>query len=599
MNILTYEGRQFYMDGKPIELLSGAMHYFRIPREYWKDRLIKLKECGFNCVETYTCWNLHEPEEGKFDFSGMLDISAYIETAKEVGLYVIMRPGPYICAEWDLGGLPAWMLTYKDMDLRCDDEIFLSKVRRYYKELLNRLRPHFAKNGGNVIMLQIENEYGSYGNDKTYLRKILEIYKENDIDCFFFTSDGPTYTMLGGGALPEYLAVANFGSDVIGAMGFLARYQPDKPLMCGEYWCGWFDHWGEPHHTRDCDHLVKEFNDFLNMNASMNYYMFHGGTNFGFWNGANYDGGYKPDVTSYDYGGAPLTETGDRTEFYYRLRDAIEKKYGSVPPLTAKESEKKAYGKLMLTESAALFENLENIAKPVHVVAPKFMEDIGQDFGYVLYRATINGPFNDWGLHFDCVRDRAQVFVDGEHKATYVRDQVIADNERVKIPLGYNQSAQLDILVENMGRINYGRHLRDQKGMVGMSFGNQHHFGWDMYPLTMKDLSRVEFKSLSENDVKAPVFLRGYLEVEGEPCDTFIRLDGFTKGFVVVNGFNIGRFFNPAGPQKTLYVPAPMLKSGKNEIIVFESDGYEAPVVEFTDVHDIGQFDNFECHPVN
>jgi len=586
MNILTYKGRQFYMDGKPIELLSGAMHYFRIPKEYWHDRLLKLKECGFNCVETYTCWNLHEPEEGKFDFSGMLDIEKYIDIATELGLYVILRPGPYICAEWDFGGLPAWLLTYRDIDIRCDDEVYLSKVRRYYKELLTRIRPRLAANGGNVIMLQVENEYGSYGNDKTYLRKILEIYKENDIDCFFFTSDGPTYTMLGGGTLPECLAVANFGSQPKDCLGFLGNFQPDAPLMCGEYWCGWFDHWGEEHHVRSSDEIAKEFKDFLDMNASLNYYMFHGGTNFGFNNGANYDSKYAPTITSYDYG-SPLSEAGDRTELYYKLRAQVEEKYGKLPPITAKESEKKAYGKVTLCEQAKLFDNIDNLSKPVHVVAPKYMEDIGQSFGYVLYRTRINGPYNDWPLKFDAIHDRAQIFVDGEHKLTYLRSEPIGDKV-LKLPLNKGESVQLDILVENMGRVNYGAKLWDHKGAVGMRFGGQHHFGWDMFPLPMDNVDKVEFKPLEDGEVTGPVFLRGSLDIEGEPCDTFLRLDGFKKGFVTVNGFNLGRYWE-IGPTKTLYVPAPMLKSGKNEIVVFESDGAEKAEIEFFAEPDLGR----------
>ncbi len=589
MAILTYKGKQFYMDGEPFVVISGAMHYFRIPQEYWYDRLLKLKECGFNCVETYTCWNLHEPEEGKFDFSGMLDIEKYIETAKEVGLYVILRPGPYICAEWDAGGLPSWLFKYEGMAVRCMDELYLSKVRRYYTELLTRLRPHLAVNGGNIVMLQVENEYGSYGNDKEYLRYILNLYKELDLECLFFTSDGPAYTMLTGGTLrPECLSVANFGSHPIDAHSTMDRLMPDQPFMCGEYWDGWFDHWGEPHHQRPYDEIVSDFKIFMDHDWSINIYMFHGGTNFNFWNGANWPGVYHPTITSYDYG-AILTEAGDRTEAYYRFRDILVEKYGDkVPPLTAKESEKAAYGKVTLTEQARLFDNLEKISKPIHVVAPKYMEDIGQDFGFVLYRATIKGPFNDWPMSFDTLHDRASVFVDGEYKTTYMRDKV-KDEDKLKLPLGVDKTAQLDILVENMGRVNYGPGMgfRDKKGAVGMRFGNQYHFGWDMYPLPMKDLSGLEFTPVEDAPFEGPTFLRGTLKIEGRPKDTFLRTDGFKKGFVMVNGFNLGRYFE-IGPTKTLYVPAPMLKEGDNEILLFDSDGGSTTTVEFLDAPDLG-----------
>lgn len=587
MGILTYQGKQFYMDGEPFVVISGAIHYFRVPKEYWHDRLLKLKECGFNCVETYTCWNLHEPQEGSFDFSGMLDIEAFIDTAAELGLYVILRPGPYICAEWDLGGLPAWLLNDPEIVLRCYNEKYLSKVRAYYRELLGRIRSRLAVNGGNIIMLQVENEYGSYGNDKQYLRAILDMYREFDAECLFFTSDGPCYSMLTGGTLPECLAVANFGSRVVEYSKIMEEVRPDQPYMCGEYWCGWFEHWGgEPHH-RPADEIVSDFQTFMDHDWSINVYMFHGGTNFGFCNGANYaNDTYLPTVTSYDYG-AILTEAGDRTEAYYRFRDILVKKYGDkVPPLTAKESEKAAYGKLSLSECAPLFENLERISKPLRVVAPKYMEDIGQSMGYVLYRATINGPFEDWGLNFDAIRDRVQIFVNGEHKATHFRNDEIKVEDKASVPLGFGETARLDILAENMGHVNYASKVSEKKGAVGMRFENQYHFGWEMYPLPMQDLTGLAFTPVTVPTV-SPAFYRGTLEIKGKPKDTFLRLDGWKKGFVTVNGFNLGRYWEK-GPVHTLYIPAPMLKEGENEIIVFESDGTDCLEIEFTSTPDLG-----------
>ncbi len=587
MSTLTYKDEQFFMDGELFVVISGAMHYFRIPQEYWYDRLLKLKECGFNTVETYTCWNLHEPEEGCFDFSGMLDIEKYISVARELGLYVILRPGPYICAEWEFGGFPAWLLKYKDMAFRCNDTEYLAKVRRYYKELLSRVRKHFASNGGNIIMLQIENEYGSYGNDKEYLKEILNIYKESDVECLFFTSDGPCYSMLNGGTLPGVLSVANFGSKPSEQFKVLQEYRPNQPLMCGEYWDGWFDRWGDKHHQRSADEIVEDFRTFMDNGWSVNMYMFHGGTNFGFTNGANYYGEIQPTITSYDYG-ALLSEAGDRTEAYYGCRDILVKKYGAkVPELTAKESEKKAYGSVALTHRAGLFENLDRISAPIGSSAPKFMEDIGQSFGYILYRATLKGPTDDWKLKIDTVHDRAQIFIDEEYKATYLRDHGTEDETTISVPLGYNESVRLDILVENLGRINYGPFMRDQKGLGGIRFGNQQHFGWNIYPLPMKDLSALDFLKITDNAGECPAFFKGCLKIEDTPCDTFIRLDGFKKGFVMINGFNLGRYYE-AGPQKTLYVPAPILKQGENEIIVFESDGVSKAEVCFVDTPDLG-----------
>ena len=588
MAVLTYKGKDFYLDGEKFTVISGAMHYFRIPREYWYDRLLKLKECGFNTVETYTCWNLHEPSEGVFDFSGNLDIGAYIATAEELGLNVIVRPGPYICAEWELGGLPAWLLTYDGIPLRCMNDKFISLVRRYYTELMARIRPHLASNGGAVFMLQVENEYGSYGDDKDYLRAVAALYRELDMDCLYFTSDGPCYSMLTGGTLPEYLAVANFGSNPKEQFKTLTELRPDQPLMCGEYWCGWFDHWGEEHHTRQSDDIVNDINAFFDLNASFNIYMFHGGTNFGFMNGANFGtvvkDRYEPTVTSYDYC-APLTEAGDRTPVYYKIREAIAKRTGVIPPLTAKDSKKASYGKVSLTESASLFEKLDRLSSPVRSAAPKFMEDIGQSYGYTLYRTVINGPRNDWPMTIEPIRDRAYVFVNGELRAIYDRNSPPTPEESLRLPLGVGESAALDILIENMGRINYGPKLLDRKGITGVRFGNQYHFGWDIYPLPMDNLDALSFSPIERTD--APVFLRGELTINDEPCDTFLRLDGFTKGFVTVNGINIGRYYNALGPQRTLYVPAPFLKTGKNEIMIFETDGVTDPTVTFTDTPEL------------
>jgi len=336
--------------------------------------------------------------------------------------------------------------------------------------------------------------------------------------------------------------------------------------------------------VRPADEIVSDVEDFMELGASFNFYMFHGGTNFGFTNGANYAEKFDPTITSYDYN-APLNEAGDRTETYYRIRETIGK-YATLPPLTAKDSEKAAYGKVELTESAPLFENLSNLAAPVHVAAPKFMEDIGQDFGYTLYRTAVSGPSDGWGLGIDKVHDRAQIFVDGEKKSTIERWDKESYNTGLGLPLAKNESVKLDVLCENMGRVNYGNKILDRKGIKGVRFGQQYHFDWDMYPLTMEDLSALSFKPCDKSD--APAFYRGYLNIDSAPCDTFLRLNGFTKGFVKVNGVNIGRYFNPAGPQKTLYVPAPFLKQGKNEIIVFESDGVTEPVIEFTDVHELG-----------
>ena len=582
MTRLTYDKDNFLLDGKKYTVLSGAMHYFRVPREYWYDRLLKLKECGFNTVETYTCWNLHEKNEGNFDFSGGLDVAAYIETAAELGLNVIVRPGPYICAEWDFGGLPAWLLKYEDMPLRCSDKRFMSKFEAYLRELLSRISRF-----DNIIMLQIENEYGSYGNDKVYLNEIKRIYEDCGMDCLYFTSDGPTELMLSGGTLDGCLAVANFGSKPKQNLSYLKKIRPDQPLMCGEYWCGWFDHWFENHHVRTADEICGDFGEFFELGASVNFYMFHGGTNFGFTNGANCDECYQPIITSYDYN-ALLTEAGDRTEAYYRVREMIAEKTGVRMPLTAKESDKKAYGTVVLNEKADLFENLDKISKPVSCAAPMFMESVGQSFGYMVYRADVRGSENPRKLVIEKVHDRANIFIDGKPVGIYDRRCPPASDKLVTVGGESDRDVRLDILVENMGRTNYGPKLRDRKGISGVRFDYQYHFGWKQYPLDMEDLSELEFVPHNGEKLEKPTFLRGYLCIDDTPCDCFVRLDGFTKGFVSVNGNNIGRYYNPAGPQKTLYIPAPFLRKGKNEIIVFESDEAATDRVEIGDIPDLG-----------
>ena len=586
MGILTIDHNQFLLDGKPFRIISGALHYFRILPEYWEDRLKKLKACGFNTVATYTCWNLHERKEGQFDFSGRLDIEHFISIAEQLDLNIIVRPGPYICAEWEFGGLPSWLLSYPNLALRCNDPLYLEKVRPYYKELLSRIRPHLSTNGGRVMMMQVENEYGSYGNDKDYLLEVEKIYRDNGIDCLLFTSDGSTSWMLGGGTLPHLLSVANFGSRAPFHFENLKKFKPDQPLMCGEFWSGWFDHWYDAHNTRSVEDITAETKKLFDCGASFNYYMFHGGTNFGFTNGANHaDGQYQPTVTSYDYC-APLSECGDMTPTYFAIRDLITEQTGIPAPDIAVENLPKAdYGSLTLNEAAPLFDNLDNISRPVSSAQPKSMEELGQDFGYLLYSTTLRGPFEELDLNFGQLHDRAHIFLNGKFVALRERSRRW---DELKLSLASGETARLDILVENMGRINYGEKLLDRKGILGgIRLGMQYHFGWTHRCMTMDDLSKLNWQPLNDM-AKAPVFLRGELHIEGQPADTFVRLDGFTKGFVVVNGFNLGRYFNPAGPQKTLYLPAPLLKKGQNEIIVFESDGYEQPVIRFLDHAELG-----------
>lgn len=581
MGILTMDRTQFLMDGKPFRIISGAMHYFRIVPEYWEDRLQKLKACGFNTVETYTCWNLHERREGEFDFSGMLDITAYIRTAQRLGLYVILRPGPYICGEWDMGGLPSWLLRDPGVGLRCCDGQFLQKVRRYYRELLSRVRPLLCTNGGNIIMMQVENEYGSYGNDRDYLLQIEKIYLENGIDCLLFTSDGANDWMLSGGSVPHLLTTVNFGSRPALNFRQLQKFRGKQPLMCTEFWSGWFDHWYEEHHTRSPEEIGENLQQLQDSGASYNFYMFHGGTNFGFRNGANHTGTeYQPTVTSYDYC-APLSECGDMTPTYHKIREIL----GAPEPVGVQDLPKAAYGEVRLTQSAPLLSQVSVLAQKQFSAQTKTMEQLGQDFGYILYTTTLRGPFTGLPLEPGRIHDRALVYVEGKQVGLWERSR---KKGNVVLSLAAGETARLEILVENLGRVNYGSKLLDRKGLLdGVRLGQQYHFGWEIYCLTMDNLSGLVWQPVGAWKGQ-PQFLRGNLNVEGTPQDTFLRLPGFIKGFCVVNGFNIGRYWNSAGPQKTLYVPAPLLRPGDNDIIIFESDGFGEPVIRFEDTPDLG-----------
>lgn len=337
----------------PTQSSRGRSTIFAFRAPYWHDRLAKLRACGFNTVETYTCWNLHERREGEFDFSGNLDLAAYLDEAAAVGLQVILRPGPYICAEWEFGGLPSWLLTYPHLPLRCYDERFLRLVERYYTALFAHIKGRLACDGGNVIMVQVENEYGSYGDDHRYMRAVADIYARCGVNVPLFTSDGPTKWMFRGGTLDGSLAVANYGSRTTQAFDFLDATRPDQPKMCGEFWDGWFDHWYEAHHERGNGDDIVELRTMLERGGSFNIYMFHGGTNFGFLNGANYAEAYQPTVTSYDYH-APLSEAGDMTPKYDAIKALLEEFSAPAPEIEVHNSEKRAYGSFLPTAYAPL-----------------------------------------------------------------------------------------------------------------------------------------------------------------------------------------------------------------------------------------------------
>lgn len=566
-------GDQFCKDGKPIKLISGAVHYFRNLPEAWPDIFEQLRAMGCNCVETYCAWNMHEPKPGTFDFTGRLDIVRFIKEAEKAGLMVIVRPGPYICAEWEFGGLPWWIQREEGLEIRCRNEVYIRYFDRYLDELLGRVRPLLCTNGGPVILLQCENEYGYYGDDREYLSYLRDGYRRRGIDVPLFTSDGGSEDSLLDGTVEGCLPTLNFGSRVEENFKVHDQLFPNCPKVCMEMWDGWFDAWGdEKHHTTDPQVYAGVVRDMLKK-GSLNIYMFIGGTNFGFTSGANHYEKFAPDVTSYDYD-ALLTECGDVTEKYKAVREVIREATGKELPPIPKDREKKAYGKVALTRSAGLLSNLDALSSPIHSDVPRAMEEYGIGYGYIAYRTVLNRDYRDAKLSFESLGDRAQVLVNGKLQG------IAYLNDSLEVTVNAKKGDVLTILVENMGRANFGPKMMRKKGLPGrVLLGGKIHFSWDVYPLPMTDLSGLSFGG---DEAEAPAFYEGTFTVE-EPADTFLRTDSFKKGFVVLNGFNLGRYWE-VGPQKTLYVPGSLLKKGENTLLLFESDGRKGEAeVEFVD----------------
>ncbi len=567
------------LDGVPTQIISGTIHYFRICPEQWADRIAKAKMLGLNAIETYVCHNLHEPKPGEFDFSGMLDLEAFLDEIHKAGLYAIVRPGPYICAEWDNGGLPPWLSVQPGVEFRCMNPAFLEANDRYLNKVLPMVKSRLYSAGGPVIMMQIENEYGSYGNDKPYLQHVRNVFLDHGIDVPLLTSDGPADWMIQGGTIPECYQTLNFGSRSVESFANGRKYRPEGPDFCMEFWCGWFDHWGEEHHTRDGEDVAQELDAMLKSGASVNFFVFAGGTNFAFTAGANGNGDkpgdYAPTITSYDYD-ALLTECGDPTPKYFACQRVIRKYRPEAEFGTPGEVRKIAYGKVQLTGSAPLLGELDRLATKHESVRPPTMEACGQNFGFIHYRTTVSGPFQE-RLYFPEVRDRVMAFVNGVYAGTVYRN----DAERF-IPLEIGpDGATIDLLVEAMGRINYGALVgRDQKGLplgVGICWQMLSHF--DVWNLELDNIDNVQFGVFGESE-NHPAFHRGVFDAV-EVADTFLEFPG-VKGVVWVNGFNLGRYWD-IGPGNTLYVPAPILRKGANEIVVLELHKLNAPSVVLTD----------------
>ncbi|MGE5833517.1 MAG: beta-galactosidase [Acidobacteriota bacterium] len=555
----------FSLDGKPLQILSGEMHYPRIPREYWRDRFRKARAMGLNTISTYVFWNLHESSPGQFDFSGQKDIAAFIRTADEEGLHVIVRPGPYVCAEWDLGGYPAWLLADPELVLRSTDVRFTRPAERWLTRLGRELAPLLTRPAGPIIAVQVENEYGSFDKDKAYLAWQRDaLVRAGFGRALLYTADGDV--QLPNGTLPDLPAVVNFGTGgAENAFKRLAAFRPDGPMMTGEYWAGWFDHWGRRHNTTNTDRQGRELAWMLERGYSINLYMFHGGTTFGFMNGANIDNNrYFPQTSSYDYDAA-LNESGRLTLKYYTFRDIISRQLGQPLPAIPASPAPIAIPAFTLTGVAPVW---SVIGRGTTVDRPRSMETFGQGYGYIVYRTKIQSAFKG-NLVIRDVRDYAQVYVNGALAGTIDR-RLDEDRLAVEIPAG----ARLDILVENSGRVNFNKAIREErKGITqAVLLDDKEVTGWTVFTLPMA--APPQPPATRQTFTGAGVY-RGTFDL-GITGDTFLDTRTWPKGTVWINGHHLGRFWN-IGPQQTLYVPGPWLHPGRNEVIVFSLSPPDRP----------------------
>ncbi|MYX13090.1 beta-galactosidase [Streptomyces sp. SID8374] len=580
MSDFTVGDDHFRIDGKPVRLLSGALHYFRVHEEQWGHRLAMLAAMGLNCVETYVPWNLHEEREGTYRDVGAL--GRFLDAVEEAGLWAIVRPGPYICAEWENGGLPVWVTGRFGRRVRTRDAGYRAVVERWFRELLPQVVERQVDRGGPVILVQAENEYGSYGSDAVYLEWLAGLLRECGVSVPLFTSDGPEDHMLTGGSVPGLLATANFGSGARGAFEVLRRHQPKGPLMCMEFWCGWFDHWGAEPVVRDAEQAAEALREILECGASVNVYMAHGGTNFAGWAGANrggpvQDGEFQPTVTSYDYD-APVDEYGRATEKFHLFRKVLaEYAEGPLPALPPEPKGLAGPVRVELDGWAGLGDVLETLGDPEGPesgVAPTF-EELGVGRGLVRYRVAVPGPRIPYPLTAAGLRDRAVVYVDG------VRAGVLTE-ESATLPEPVAGPAEVELWVESLGRVNYGPRLGEPKGITGgVLHERQYLHGVRARGLRLDAFEEagavagVPFGPVPPGALADRTGLfRGAFTVEAtEGVDhAGLRLPGWTRGFVWVNGFCLGRYWS-AGPQETLYVPGPVLRKGVNEVWVLELEG--------------------------
>jgi beta-galactosidase len=561
---------QFLLDGQPFQIHAGEMHYPRVPRAYWRDRMRKMKAMGLNTLTTYVFWNVHETAPGEYDFNGQNDLAEFLQEAQQEGLYVILRPGPYVCAEWEFGGFPAWLLKDRSMVVRSRDPKFMAVVGRWFQRLGEVVRPFMLAQGGPILAVQVENEYGSFGNDHVYMEGIKSLLKSNGMgDGYLYTADGPGD--LGKGSLPNVPAAVNFGpGEAQKAFAALKTERPNDPMMSGEYWDGWFDHWGQAHQLRPAAQQESDLQWMLQHGYSFNLYMAEGGTSFGWMNGANSDGdNYEPDTTSYDYDVA-IDERGALRPKFFAFRDLITKAGDATAPQPPAATTALSYPVMPVVESASLWENLPSAVKSQQ---PLSMEDLGQSYGYILYTTRLHGTAPGM-LHLDELHDYAAIFLD--HQPVGVLDRRLGQSQLELAAVPGNQ--ELEILIENSGRVNYTVALRgERKGIThNVTLGGTELTGWNIYSLPMRDPGSINF---TRETCAGPCFFRTRMSATGPNnalLDTFLNTTGIRKGTIWVNGRALGRAWS-VGPQGALYLPGVWLHNGSNEIEMFDvaAEGFD------------------------
>ncbi len=560
-----------YIDNEYFDMLSGDIHYFRIYPGGLKRRLKLMKAFGLNTIQTYCPWNLHEPQKGKFNFEGLCDLKGFLQLADDMGFKVLLRPEPYICSEWDMGGLPSWLLK-ENVVLRSSDPQYLKHVRSYIDRVCREFLPFLASNGGPVIAVAVENEYGSYGNDKKYLEELKNMFLENGVDVPLYTTDGYDLNFLQNGTVSDCWIGVNYRSESEIAINALRKFQPDKKPFVGEYWSGRAIHWCENYKRRDIAEVVDGFKEGLENGAYMNFYMFAGGTNFGFMNGANYgltfaapEGTpyrYIPIITSYDCD-ALISEEGRPTPKYFACRKALYEYLGKEePPMPEIDWKSQTVSPIKLNFISSLWENVD-YTDAYKSLLPLAMEDMGQDYGYCLYKTEVIGNGIKQQLVIPNIRDRADIYLDRKFVGTVMRER---QPDRVVLDLEAGKKYTIEILVENMGRINFGSKICEKKGITTqITLDMMTLFNWECLPLELKTLSSVKYNK--QDNSKGPIFAKGTFKAKSG-VDTFLDMRDFKKGIVFVNGFNLGRYWSE-GPQFTLYVPGELLAE-ENTVEIFE-----------------------------